>query len=389
MATAAHRTKGTNAFSSPWFKLKVTQVSINMGQSGVQRTIANLATESFRYLPARFSLAHILGPSYSLRCVLFHNVADAESPFTSGLGVTTTTRDFETALQFITRHYTPVRLQDVLDDAGGRPLPPRPVLVTFDDAYASVFETAAPSCQKLGVPAIFFVNGAYLDNTQLGIDNLVCYVANLTGMKTINAAVREIGDARLPEPQSLSEVFTHVLPMISFSAREAFRIALVRLAGVDERDLASEAQLYLTSDQLRALANFDFEIGNHTYTHANCRCLRPEDFEQEIDRNKRVLEEISGTPVRSFSVPYGSSIDLTADLQAHLQKEGYRAGFLVESVANRPCTDRLHLDRVSVKAGSDSGLFSELEVLPRLRVIRNRLAPTKADPVKRASRFVQ
>ena len=360
-----------------------------MGQSGVQRAIVNLATESFRYLPARFRLARILGPSYSLRCVLFHNVADVESPFTAGLGVTTTTRDFEAALRFLTRHYTPVRLQDVLDSEGGRPLPPRPVLVTFDDAYASVFETAAPLCGKFGVPAIFFVNGAYLDNTQLGIDNLVCYVANVVGLKTINTAVRAIGDVRLPEVQSLSDVFTDVLPMMSLSARGAFRIALVRLAGVDESDLASEARLYLTSGQLRRLPSLDFEIGNHTYTHANCRCLRPEDFDQEIDRNKRVLEETSGTPVRSFSVPYGSSIDLTSDLLAHLRREGYEAGFLVESLANRSCGDRLRLDRVSVKAGSDSGLFSELEVLPRLRVIRNRLAPTKADQEKRASRFVQ
>jgi peptidoglycan/xylan/chitin deacetylase (PgdA/CDA1 family) len=343
----------------------------------VQRAVVNLAAGTLPHMPGRFSIARMLGPSYSIRCVLFHDVSDTESPFTRGLGITIRPRDFEAALRFLTKHYTPVRLQDVLKNADSRALPPRPVLVTFDDAYASVLQIAAPLCIKFGVPAIFFVNGACLDNTQLAIDNLVCYVANVAGLETINAAVRAIDDAPVPEVHSLSEVFTHLLPAISLPAREAFRNALVRLSRINERDIASEAELYLTSRQLRHLATLDFEIGNHTYTHVNCRCLRPEDFSQEIDGNKKVLEEISGTQVLSFSVPYGSSIDLTPNLVAHLQNSGHHAAFLVESLANRSCTDRFRLDRVSVKARSESGLFSEIEVLPRLRVIRNRLAGTK------------
>ena len=46
-------------------------------------------------------------------------------------------------------------LQDVIADSDGRALPPRPVLVTFDDAYASVSEIAAPLCSKFGVPGGF------------------------------------------------------------------------------------------------------------------------------------------------------------------------------------------------------------------------------------------
>ena len=94
--------------------------------------------------------------------------------------------------------------------------------------------------------------------------------------------------------------------------------------------MAEEAGLYLSSRQLRDLATFNFEIGNHTYTHANCRSLSTEDFAGEIDRNKAVLEAASGRKVRSFSVPYGSSADLTSDLVAHLRRSGYEAVFLAE-----------------------------------------------------------
>ncbi len=118
------------------------------------------------------------------------------------------------------------------------------------------------------------------------------------------------------------------------------------------------------------MANFKIEIGNHTYTHPNCRTLSTGELGGEIDRNKAELEAISGTKIRSFSVPYGSSADLTTDLAAHLRRSGYRAVFLAEGSANssRPHS---HLDRVSIKAGTDAAFFSEIEILPRLRAIRN------------------
>jgi peptidoglycan/xylan/chitin deacetylase (PgdA/CDA1 family) len=339
-----------------------------------RRAALNTVAGTVWYLPGCFTLAKLLGPRYSLRCVLFHNVSDKESPFTKGLGVTTTRDNFEAALRFLTRHYTPVGLHDVLTDAG--PLPPRPVLVTFDDAYASVCEVAAPLCKKFGVPAVFFVNAAPLDNRELALDNLVCYVANIFGVETVSAAANAVNGFEKVELRSLSQVFAYLLPALSLQGRQVFRAALLQLTRSTEHDLAGEASLYLTSQQLRDLAAFDFEIGNHTYTHVNCRSLLREDFSQEIDKNRKLLEAISGKTVRSFSVPYGSSTDLTADLVAHLRRSGHEAVFLVESLANRPRMDRFRLNRVSINAGSDAVLFSEIEVLPRLRAVRNSLFHT-------------
>jgi peptidoglycan/xylan/chitin deacetylase (PgdA/CDA1 family) len=315
----------------------------------------------------------MLGPSYSLRCVVFHNILATESPFTRGMSVSITPRRFEATLRFLTRYYTPVRLQDVLTDSAGRGLPPRAVLVTFDDAYASVAELAAPLCRQFGVPAVFFVNAAFLDNQRLAPDNLVCYVANVLGMETIRSAARAVRGAETPELRFLSEVFTCFFPAISLAEREVFLDALRQLAGINENRMAKEAGLYLTSKQLCGLASFDFEIGNHTYTHVHCRSLSREEFGPQVDRNKTDLEAVSGTKVRSFSLPYGSSTDLTRDLAEHLQRSGHKAVFLSESVANPRGAGPFHLDRVSTRTESDDTFFFELEVLPRLRAVRNRI----------------
>jgi peptidoglycan/xylan/chitin deacetylase (PgdA/CDA1 family) len=339
----------------------------------------SLAAHAFWRIPGSFGIARILGRSYALRSVVFHNISAKESPFTSRMSVSISPAKFEAALRFLTKYYTPVSLQDVLTNAGGRGLPSRAVLVTFDDAYASVAESAAPLCRKFGVPAVFFVNAAFLDNQQLAPDNLVCYVANVLGMETIRAAAGAVRGAGTFKLQSLSEVFTSFFPAISLGEREVFLEALRQFAGINESRMAKEAGLYLTSKQLGDMASFDFEIGNHTYTHVHGRSLSPQDFAPQVDRNKAELEAASGTKVRSFSLPYGSSKDLTRDLAEHLEHTGHEAVFLSESVANPRGADPFHLDRVSSRAESDDTFFFEIEVLPRLRAVRNRHFRASAD----------
>jgi len=325
-------------------------------------------------MPGRFGIARILGLSYSLRCVVFHDISASESPFTRGMRVTVPPSDFEAALKFLTRYYTPVCLQDVLDASQGRGLPARPVLVTFDDSYASMMECAAPLCRKHGVPGIFFLNAAFLDNEGLGPDNLVCYVANVLGMEAINGAVRAAGKTYALKLESMAEVFSRYFPSISLAERQAFLDALAHLGGINGRQLAGEASLYLTRKQVRELAASDFEIGNHTYNHVHCRSLTPADFGQEIGRNKAELEALSGKKVRSFSLPYGSSADLTKDLVRNLQLSGHEAIFLSESVANPRGARCFRFDRVSIHANKDDAFFFEIEVLPRLRAVRNRFS---------------
>ena len=103
----------------------------------------------------------------------------------------------------------------------------------------------------------------------------------------------------------------------------------------------------------------------------SCRSLSGDGFFVEIETNKAVLEAISGTKVRAFSVPYGLSADLTVELLERLQRSGHQAVFLAESCANPVRTDRYRIDRVAVKGCSEDALFAEIEIFPRFRVIRN------------------
>jgi peptidoglycan/xylan/chitin deacetylase (PgdA/CDA1 family) len=187
----------------------------------------------------------------------------------------------------------------------------------------------------------------------------------------VNAAARTVRKTA-PEVRSLSDVFRCWFPSLSLEERQRFLDDLILRLGADERQLAEEARLYLTTEQIRSLPE-DFEIGNHTYSHVRCRALLSSDLAPELDNNQAVLAALSGKRVRSFSVPYGSSKDLTVGVLRRLEDTGHQAIFLSESVANCPGGDLHRLDRVSVQARSSDALFSDLEVLPRIRALRNRL----------------
>jgi poly-beta-1,6-N-acetyl-D-glucosamine N-deacetylase PgaB len=79
---------------------------------------------------------------------------------------------FAAQLAFLHREgYRPVRLRDLAEAAAGRqPLPPKAMLLTFDDGLASFREHALPLLEKYGYPAVLSVVGAWLDGRQVPED---------------------------------------------------------------------------------------------------------------------------------------------------------------------------------------------------------------------------
>jgi len=326
-------------------------------------------------MPGRFSIVSLLGPRYSLRCVLFHNISETSSPFTDGLRITMTPHHFEETIRFLAAHYSPISLETFLEAREGRSLPKRPVLVTFDDAYASIVERAVPICRRYGVPAIFFVTAAFVGNFDLALDNLVCFVANQQGFAPIQAAALDVVGQLCPQFPNLRSVAHDFVPQLSLEQRAQFKQALADRARIRPGELASQAKLYLTTAQLRALAGLGVEIGNHTYSHARCRVLQGTDLDQEIGQNQKLLERVTGRRVRAFSVPYGTKTDLTPEVVNYLRRSGHDAAFLVDSLPNNHSTDIYALYRVSLDSTSDADAFSKLEILPRLRAMRDTVIP--------------
>lgn len=94
--------------------------------------------------------------------LLYHHVADDTPPSTS-----VTPDVFDAHLDYLDSNGYQVialsRLTNALADDDTRSLPEKAVVITFDDAYASVYQQAAPRLQRRGYPYAVFVSTDYID----------------------------------------------------------------------------------------------------------------------------------------------------------------------------------------------------------------------------------
>lgn len=98
-----------------------------------------------------------------LRVLTYHRVdhPDARPELDPHL-ISATPEDFARQMEHLAEHYRVVTIDQVLQAVRETsPLPPRSVLVTFDDAYRDFSEHAWPTLQRLGLPAVMFVPTAF------------------------------------------------------------------------------------------------------------------------------------------------------------------------------------------------------------------------------------
>ncbi|MEZ4663925.1 MAG: polysaccharide deacetylase family protein [Caldilineaceae bacterium] len=71
---------------------------------------------------------------------------------------------FAAQMRYLAAHYHAVSMYELAQvRSGGHTLPPRSVMVTFDDAYEDFAEVAWPIMQRYGVPATVFVATGFPD----------------------------------------------------------------------------------------------------------------------------------------------------------------------------------------------------------------------------------
>lgn len=75
---------------------------------------------------------------------------------------------------------------------------------------------------------------------------------------------------------------------------------------------------------IRQITDAGHEMASHGYSHEKVYDLSPEAFREEISRTKKILEDISGTPVVAFRAPFFSITNRSLWALDILKEEGYR-----------------------------------------------------------------
>jgi peptidoglycan/xylan/chitin deacetylase (PgdA/CDA1 family) len=81
---------------------------------------------------------------------------------------------------------------------------------------------------------------------------------------------------------------------------------------------------YISSSQLREMAENGHVIGSHTWDHKNVLKYEPADWPVQLKGSVASLEKATGKPVRYFAYPYGS---WNSNAITYLKQYGFRAAF--------------------------------------------------------------
>lgn len=196
----------------------------------------------------------------------WHIVSDNNVKHVSGIYDYRSLRQFKADLEFFLRFYKPISLQDVIRHLeGGRRLPKRGFLPTFDDGFREIYDVVAPILLSKGVPAVFFLITSAIDNHEL------CYPQKKS---LLIHALRSQGDPNVK--REVSRLLTEAgvngsdLPSRIRSIYYRKRQVLDDIGCVLRCHFAAyvdSVQPYLTSDQIRDLIEKGFDIGAHSIDH--------------------------------------------------------------------------------------------------------------------------
>lgn len=308
-----------------------------------------------------------------LRILAYHRVLESAEPdgfdFDVDL-ISASAGCFQQQMVFLQKSFHPMRFDEVLDlvDAG-RSLPPRAILISFDDGYDDNYRIAFPILKDMGMSAMFFVSTGHVDSgLPFAYDWLVHMICSTP------ADVFSAPELALEAP----------LPRDIGSRRELARTVLARLKSLDD---ASQAALVtrlelkwgiarteghndclpMNWNQLREMRDGGMEIGSHGITHRMLAKLSTEELGHELQGSKATLDRELGIPAQVLAYPVGGPDAFDTRVIQMARESGYRMACSYISGTNQnPPQSRYALRRLPVERDMDASWFEAMVALPEV-----------------------
>lgn len=316
--------------------------------------------------------AHLAGRFRALSVLAYHRVFDLDHdedfPYDPEL-VSASVAEFGWQMETVRRHFQPLHLGEalrLLEES--RPLPPRAVVVTFDDGHRDNYTNAFPVLRRLGVPATVFLSTGYMDREGTFWFDEVAFRLHRTPRHELEVptlGLRLALGSPAQRRRATEDVLTR-LKEVPNTERLAALSELARESRVDglEADARSRP---LTWQQVREMRDGGVEFGSHTVSHPILSRLRDEELRVELWSSKEELERQLGRRVECLAYPVGGEAAYDQRVVEVARECGYRLALTyVPGVNPWPPADRYRLRRLHVERYTTRARFTGMLAFPRL-----------------------
>jgi len=321
-------------------------------------------------LPGLTSLRRVLRKD--LRILAYHRVLEVTDPdaFAFDLNeISASPAQFRAQMQLVKRHYDPISFHQLIAAVdNGDALPPRPLIVTFDDGYDDNYHVAFPILRELGMSAMFFVSTGHIDSGKpYAYDWLVHMLCRTraTRLQVDELAIDQAMPTTLAARRALAKELLFHLKALDALTQAA---VIARLGEAWDMHPAEHAQCRPMSwDQLREMRAGGMEVGSHGVSHHILAKLSPADMAVEVAESMRTLQRELGPPIEVLSYPVGGPDSYNEQVIQAARQAGFRMGCNYVTGVNRlPATAHYELQRLSVESEMDIDWFAAMTSLPEV-----------------------
>lgn len=310
--------------------------------------LKNIYYQASSLLPV--SLFRSGGPS-GLLLPYHHTVSNNELQHIFHLYPYKNEQQFTDDLDFLLKYYQPVSADElsksVLDKKN---IPAGRFLLTFDDGFREVHDVIAPILEKKGVPAIFFINPAFIDNKELFYR---CKISLLIGELKKNDSSYVNIYAGILQSSPTIEATTNVLKKLNQS--NAYLLdEIAQKINYSFDNYLKEQRPFLTTEELVSLHQRGFTIGAHSMDHPYYHLLSTEDQVKQTLDSCNYVKELLGTTECHFSFPHSDEPVLQETITA-INENNTGLLFGIQNQKNELYNRMLHrfnAERPGIKAGT-------------------------------------
>lgn len=236
-------------------------------------------------------------------------------------------------------------------------LPPRSVVLTFDDGFYDFYAAAWPILHEFSMPATVYQTTYYAEFNRPVFDVMCSYLlwksskAVLDWPEVIGPAIELNGrdGAAVPAIQAYC-----IREKLSAQAKDGILLELAKRLGVEMSSILQRRILQLMNNQeIREIAAAGIDIQLHTHRH-HAPAVR-EVLWAEIDQNRERIERLTGRRATHFCYPSGKVLNGVPEL---LRQRGVTSGTTCRAGLASRSSDALELERVL-----DSSTMTEEEFL--------------------------
>lgn len=268
------------------------------------------------YRCGAMGLAHRIRNRRALTVLMFHRVlpADATALEHAEREFTFTLDGFCRVLDFVQRHYHVVSVRTLEAASRGEAvMPPRPLLITFDDGWRDTVLHAMPELQRRGLPALLFVASEAVGpdtGDRWWQDALVQAMSTPAGRARLCVA------AGWPATQAAQAGIEQKLSAWIGDLPSSRRRPVIEAAVPGAWSSVAGRQMMTPAD-VQAWLDAGFDLGGHGHAHVPLTLAA--DLDAELAHSLAHLRRCCASPYR-MSFPHGAVSD--AAVQA-----ARRAGF--------------------------------------------------------------